>query len=209
MLWRQAHWPAFLGEKMKKNKLILFFLCLFSLPFIGCVSTDIDGIVKDNVKLTEYNNILIFCNIENYKYRKQLETEFQKQFSINNIVSYKSLDIFSPLENYTDLDYQNFINEKDIEILLEVRILSSDAYNGNSSSFVMPVGGLYFGRGNTEVNLTINFDISIYDVQSKETVFKGTATSEEDDDEISDCIESIFKSLAKDMVETYFVEKIK
>lgn len=194
---------------MRKNKLLLFFLCLFSLPFIGCVSTDIDGVVKDNVNLAKYNNVLIFCNIENYKYRKQLETEFQKQFSKNNIVSYKSLDFFSPLENYTDLDYQKILSEKNIEILIEVKILSSDAYNGNSSSFIVPVGGFLFGSGNTEVNLTINFDISIYDIQSNETVFKGTATSKDEDDEISDCIENIFESLAKDLVEAYFVEKIR
>ena len=71
------------------------------------------------------------------------------------------------------------------------------------------MGGFFFGSGSTEVKVTIDFDISIYDIKSKETIFKGTATGEEEDDEISDCLEDIFESLAKDMVETYFVEKVK
>ena len=89
---------------MKKYFSILLFFCLFL--FIVCASTDIDGVVKPNVKLSKYNNVLVFCNIENYKYRKQLETEFQTQFSKNNIKSFKSLDFFSPLEYYTEEDLQ-------------------------------------------------------------------------------------------------------
>lgn len=193
---------------MKKYFLILLFLCLFSSLFVGCASTDIDGVVKPNVKLSKYNNVLIFCNIDNYKYRKQLETEFQTQFSKNNIKSFKSLDFFSPLETYTESDFQKILSDKNIEIIIEIKILSTNAHNGDSSSFLMPMGGFIFGSGSTEVKLTVDFDVSIYDIKSNETVFKGTATSEEEDDEISDCIENIFESLAKEMVETYFVEKV-
>ena len=193
---------------MKKYFLILLFLCLFSSLFVGCASTDIDGVVKPNVKLSKYNNVLIFCNIDNYKYRKQLETEFQTQFSKNNIKSFKSLDFFSPLETYTESDFQKILSDKNIEIIIEIKILSTNAHNGDSSSFLMPMGGFIFGSGSTEVKLTVDFDVSIYDIKSNETVFKGTATSEEEDDEISDCIEDIFESLAKEMVETYFVEKV-
>ena len=192
---------------MKKYFSILLFFCLFL--FIGCASTDIDGVVKPNVKLSKYNNVLVFCNIENYKYRKQLETEFQTQFSKNNIKSFKSLDFFSPLENYTEEELQKILSDNNIEILLEVILLSTNAHNGDSNSFIMPMGGFFFGSGSTEVKVTIDFDISIYDIKSKETIFKGTATGEEEDDEISDCLEDIFESLAKDMVETYFVEKVK
>jgi len=144
-----------------------------------------------------------------HKYRKQLETEFQTQFSKNNIKSFKSLDFFSPLENYTEEDLQKILSDNNIEILLEVKILSTNAHNGDSSSFIMPMGGFFFGSGSTEVKVTIDFDICIYDIKSKETIFKGTATGEEEDDEISDCLEDIFESLAKDMVETYFIEKVK
>ena len=192
---------------MKKNILNFVYICLFSLLFVGCASTDIVGVVKPNIELSKYNNVLVYSNIENYKYKKQLETEFQKQFSKNNIRSYKSIDLFSPLENYTESDFQSILTEKNIEIMLAVKILSTNAQNGDSSSFMMPVGGFFFGGGSTEIKLTMDFDVSIYDIKSNEIIFKGTATSEEEDDEFSDCIENIFESFAKKMVETYFLEK--
>ena len=132
---------------MKKNILKFVYICLFSLLFVGCASTDIVGFVKPNIELSKYNNVLVYCDIENYKYKKQLETEFQKQFTKNNIRSYKSIDLFSPLENYAESDFQSILTEKNIEIMIAVKILSTNAYNGDSSSIM----SLRFRQGGDKI----------------------------------------------------------
>ncbi len=97
------------------------------------------------------------------------------------------------------------VSKTNSEIFIEVKVLSLTTNNGDSSSFFMPVGGMFFGSGSTEIKVNLTFDIVIYDIKNNfEIIYKGTATSKEEDDEFEDCIKNIFESFAEQLVKQYF-----
>ena len=185
------------------------FLCIILICFLtSCVSTKIEGFKKTEVNFYEYNNILVFCNFENLKYRKQLENEFYKEFNSKKIKSIKSIELISPLKSYSNEDVSNLIKEAGVEILMEIKILSINTNSGDSSSLFVPMGGFFFGGSDSETEVTIDFDITVYDVNKEEILFRGTATGEEEDDDFSDCIEEIFEDFAEEFIDMYFVPSL-
>jgi hypothetical protein len=84
---------------MKKKVFALIKLLILSLIFIGCASTKINKEKGSDFHLSKYNNIIIFGNFDNYKkdntlYRDMLESEIKKEFALNKIKSYKSLEVY-------------------------------------------------------------------------------------------------------------------
>lgn len=190
-----------------KNHISLscILLFIFSVLFNSCASTDIEGIQKADTDFYKYQKVFVYSNLENLKYRKKLETEICKQFNTQNIEAIKSIEKLPPLKEYSTEEIKNIISETNSEIFIEVRILSIATNNGDSNSFFMPIGGMFFGSGSSEIKVNIDFDITIYDVQNNyEILFKGTATSKDENDEFEDCIENIFKSFAGQLVKQYF-----
>lgn len=181
--------------------IIILLICLFA----NCSTTSkIESFEKPGSELHSYNNVLIYCNFDNLKYRKQLEDEFYKQFSRKNIVSIKSLDIFSPLQSYSDSEKNEILKSNNIEIIIEIKTISTTSNNGDSNFLVVPSGGSFWILGDSDVKVTVSFDITITDIIKQEKIFIGTATYEEEDDEVSECLEEIFESLAEDMVKEHF-----
>ena len=83
-------------------------------------------------------------------------------------------------------------------------MISTFVNNGGSSTVLMPIGGVLFGSSSNNVNLTMDFDISIFDMTDGELIFKGTASSTSEDYNFSDCVGNIFESLASKIVSQYF-----
>ena len=189
-----------------KKKLIygILIIILISLSISCSTTSKIESFEKPGTELHTYNNVLIYCNFDNLKYRKQLEDEFYKQFSRKNIVAIRSLDILSPLESYSDTEKDEILKSKKIEIILEIKTISTTSNNGDSNFIVVPSGGSFWILGDSDVKVTVSFDITITDIIKQEKIFMGTATYEEEDDEISECLEEIFESLAEDMVKEHF-----
>lgn len=189
---------------MKRIYALISF-CLVLCCLFGCASTKIEGITKPGTNLRHYNNILIHCNFDNLQYRKQLETEFQKQFSENGIRSIKSIDLFPPLKDYSPSEITAIAKSSSASLILEIKLQSLYTNKGDSSSFFIPMGGFFFGSGSSEIKLTVVFDITIRDIPSEEILFRGTATSEDENDNLSKCLENIFESLSEELVEKYFL----
>ena len=191
---------------MKKNCLFICIICLFLVLLNSCASTDIEGIKKTGVNFYEYNKVVVYCNLENIKYRKLLENELCKQFNKQNKTALKSIELLPPLKEYTADEIINSVSSTNAELLIEIKILSANTNNGSSSSVFMPVGGMYFGSGSTEIKLNMDFDIKIYDIKNDyEIIFRGTASSEDESDELDDCIENVFESFSEELVNQYFV----
>lgn len=123
---------------MKKTHVLMpFHVALILCCFFGCASTKIESITKSGTNLCYYNNILIYCNFDNLQYRKQLETEFQKQFSKNNIQSIKSIDLFPPLKEYSPSEINAITASSGAALFLEVKILSLYTNKGDNNYFFL------------------------------------------------------------------------
>ena len=100
------------------RKLLFIFIVVLICLLGSCTTTQktnrIESIEKPGTELNSYNNILISCDFDNLKYRKQLENEFYNQFSQNNISVVKGLDLFSPLQSYSDSEKEQIIKENSI-----------------------------------------------------------------------------------------------
>ena len=196
------------GDIMKK--LLYFFIVVLICLFESCTTTQkankIESIEKPGTELNSYNNILVVCDFDNLKYRKQLENEFYNLFSQNNISAFKSLDLFSPLQSYSESEKEQILKENIIELIIDINDISFDSEKGDKKIILLPTAGLLVGRGKSRVVITAEFDITITDTKNQETIFKGTATYEEKDRNVSKCTEKIFKSLAEELVNNYFVK---
>ena len=192
------------------KKLLFFYIVILICLLDSCTTTQkankIESIEKPGTELNSYTNILISCDFDNLKYRKQLENEFYNQFSKNNIYAVKGLDLFPPLQSYSDSEKEQIIKENSIELIININDISFDSEKGDKKIILLPTAGLLVGRGKSRVIVTAEFDITITDIKNQETIFKGTATYEEKDRNISKCTEKIFKSLAEEMVNNYFVK---
>ncbi|MBR4375649.1 MAG: hypothetical protein IKS91_01330 [Spirochaetia bacterium] len=192
------------------KKLLFFSIVILICLLDSCTTTQkankIESIEKPGTELNSYTNILISCDFDNLKYRKQLENEFYNQFSKNNIYAVKGLDLFPPLQSYSDSEKEQIIKENSIELIININDISFDSEKGDKKIILLPTAGLLVGRGKSRVIVTAEFDITITDIKNQETIFKGTATYEEKDRNISKCTEKIFKSLAEEMVNNYFVK---
>lgn len=190
---------------MRKNIINFIILITLSIFFYSCASTEIEGFQKPETNFYEYKNVCVYGNIENVKYRKTLENDISNQFNKQNITVVKSIDLFPPLKEYSSEEILQLVSKTNSEIFIEVKVLSVTTNNGDSSSFFMPVGGMFFGSGSTEIKVNLTFDIVIYDIKNNfEIIYKGTATSKEEDDEFEDCIKNIFESFAEQLVKQYF-----
>lgn len=192
------------------KKLLYIFIVIIFCLLGSCTTTQkanrIESIEKPGTELNSYNNILISCDFDNLKYRKQLENEFHNQFSKNNIYAVKGLDLFTPLQSYSDSEKEQILKENSIELIIDINDISFDSAQGDKKIILLPTAGLLVGRGKSRVIVTAEFDITITDTMKHEIIFKGTASYEEKDRNVSKCTEKIFKSLAEEMVNNYFVK---
>ena len=174
---------------MKKKVFALIKLLILSLIFIGCASTKINKEKGSDFHLSKYNNIIIFGNFDNYKkdntlYRDMLESEIKKEFALNKIKSYKSLEVYDFIDFKSDnFEFNNLSNNNDIELLLKITIPSSKA------SF-----------GSKQVKMETKFDITVFDVKTNQIIFECSAVTIEKGRDLSDCMNNTFKSLSKKLL---------
>ena len=174
---------------MKKKVFALIKLLILSLIFIGCASTKINKEKGSDFHLSKYNNIIIFGNFDNYKkdntlYRDMLESEIKKEFALNKIKSYKSLEVYDFIDFKSDnFEFNNLSNNNDIELLLKITIPSSKA------SF-----------DSKQVKMETKFDITVFDVKTNQIIFECSAVNIEKGRDLSDCMNNTFKSLSKKLL---------
>ena len=189
LLCGRPHWGAWRKDKMKKKVFALIKLLILSLIFIGCASTKINKEKGSDFHLSKYNNIIIFGNFDNYKkdntlYRDMLESEIKKEFALNKIKSYKSLEVYDFIDFKSDnFEFNNLSNNNDIELLLKITIPSSKA------SF-----------DSKQVKMETKFDITVFDVKTNQIIFDCSAVTIEKGRDLSDCMNNTFKSLSKKLL---------
>ena len=118
--------------------------------------------------------------------------------------SSESIDIISPLKEWSETEIQNAIENNNFDLLLNISITSSSSNTGSSSNFMMPVGSFYFGGSSPEIKLTMTFNVNFFDVRNKENIAKASIISQAEEDEIMESMESISKDVAKKIVEEFF-----
>lgn len=195
---------------MSKNHTFLvlriLFFSLISFLYFSCATTKIESIKKSEIDFDNYKKIIVFVDDENLKNRNLIEKKLTNKLKENLKNAKESVEIISPLKTWTDEEIEQIILKNDFDLLIKISILSTYLKTEGTSGFVMSNG---FFIGGSESEMTINFDIILYDVNSKEIIAKGTAVSKDEDDDIEDCIESISTSLSKKIIEEFFTKKWK
>jgi len=207
MLCRRPHWGAF-GGKMKK--LLLFFVPFF---LIGCASTNISSFRNPDIDFSNYKKIMVYGNSRDIDFRKTLEADLVNAFTEKNITAVSSIDLISPIKEYSSEEIQNIFIENNIDGYLSVAVVSAteeSAYvpqrshtnyrsqyvNGKLTSvpYTTTSGGYSVSYPKA------SFDIILTDIKTGQVAFKATANSE--GDEFSD-MKTISKSLAEKIAEEY------
>ena len=188
---------------MEKNGYrILFMLSLF---LTSCATTKIESVKKPDAELTKYKKTLIYVDIQDIQFRKLLEKDIEEQLAMQKKNIIKSIEIIPPLKEYSESDINKICRDNSIDSIIKISVISLSTNNGDSSSVFIPTGNFVWGLGSSDIKLTMAFDIIIYDVNNDEIVIRGTAKSEDENDEIEDCMDNISKSLAKEIVEEFFI----
>ena len=188
---------------MEKNGYrILFILSLF---LTSCATTKIESVKTPDAELTKYKKTLIYVDIQDIQFRKLLEKDIEEQLAMQKKNIIKSIEIIPPLKEYSESDINKICRDNSIDSIIKISVISLSTNNGDSSSVFIPTGNFVWGLGSSDIKLTMAFDIIIYDVNNDEIVIRGTAKSEDENDEIEDCMDNISKSLAKEIVEEFFI----
>ncbi|MBQ8678160.1 MAG: hypothetical protein IJ530_00170 [Treponema sp.] len=180
--------------------LTIFFINVF----FGCASTKIESVKNPEINFSDYKNVLIFGNTQDLTVRKLLENNISKELKKVMKKSSESIDIISPLKEWSETEIQNAIENNNFDLLLNISITSSSSNTGSSSNFMMPVGSFYFGGSSPEIKLTMTFNVNFFDVRNKENIAKASIISQAEEDEIMESMESISKDVAKKIVEEFF-----
>lgn len=186
---------------MRKDLLCaVFAFCVIFLS--ACVSTKIASVQNPQIELSNYNGFLIYADIPDLIFRTQFESDLKKQLTKIGKRSEKSVDLIPPVKEYDDLEIKSICAQNNIDAIIKVSVIYSSASNGSESVFYAP--GTVLGIAASSAKTMISFNLVIYDSQSDETIILGTANCETDDYYISDCMENIAESLAKEITKTFF-----
>ncbi len=199
--------PRFGGE-MKKLLLVIILLFLTS-----CATTKISSFINPDIDISNYKNILVFGNIRDIEIRKTLESDIVSAFIENNLNCISSINIFSPLKDYSEQEREEILIKNNIDGIITVCIISAgensayipqQTYINYSSQYVngqlIRIPYTTTSGGYSVSYPKADFEITLTDIVSGKLAYKATANSE--GDEFSD-MKTISRSLAKEIVKEY------
>lgn len=199
--------PRFGGE-MKKLLLVIILLFLTS-----CATTKISSFINPDIDISNYKNILVFGNIRDIEIRKTLESDIVSAFIENNLNCISSINIFSPLKDYSEQEREEILIKNNIDGIITVCIISAgensayipqQTYINYSSQYVngqlISIPYTTTSGGYSVSYPKADFEITLTDIVSGKLAYKATANSE--GDEFSD-MKTISRSLAKEIVKEY------
>ena len=193
---------------MKKLLLVIILLFLTS-----CATTKISSFINPDIDISNYKNILVFGNIRDIEIRKTLESDIVSAFIENNLNCISSINIFSPLKDYSEQERKEILIKNNIDGIITVCIISAgensasipqQTYTNYSSQYVngqlISIPYTTTSGGYSVSYPKADFEITLTDIASGKLAYKATANSE--GDEFSD-MKTISRSLAKEIVKEY------
>ena len=192
------------------KKLLLFFVPFF---LIGCASTNISSFRNPDIDFSNYKKIMVYGNSRDIDFRKTLEADLVNAFTEKNITTVSSIDLISPIKEYSSEEIQNIFIENNIDGYLSVAVVSATeesayvpqrSYTNYRSQYVngklTSVPYTTTSGGYSVSYPKASFDIILTDIKTGQVAFNATANSE--GDEFSD-MKTISKSLAEKIAEEY------
>ena len=193
----------------------LLILLISFLLFVSCATTKISSFKNPDIDFSNYQRMLILGNSRDIDFRKTIETDLVTAFTEQSIGAVSSIELISPVKEYTDEEIQKILSENNIDGYLAVAVVSAleesayvpeTSYTNYRSQYVngqlisTPYTSTYGGYSVSYPKAS--FEIILTDIKTGQIAFKATANSE--GDEFSD-MKTISKSLAKKIVEEYIV----
>lgn len=193
----------------------LLILLISFLLFVSCATTKISSFKNPDIDFSNYQKMLILGNSRDIDFRKTIETDLVTAFTEQSIGAVSSIELISPVKEYTDEEIQKILSENNIDGYLSVAVVTAleesayvpqTSYTNYRSQYVngqlisTPYTSTYGGYSVSYPKAS--FEIILTDIKTDQIAFKATANSE--GDEFSD-MKTISKSLAKKIVEEYIV----
>lgn len=193
----------------------LLILLISFLLFVSCATTKISSFKNSDIDFSNYQKMLILGNSRDIDFRKTIETDLVTAFTEQSIGAVSSIELISPVKEYTDEEIQKILSENNIDGYLSVAVVTAleesayvpqTSYTNYRSQYVngqlisTPYTSTYGGYSVSYPKAS--FEIILTDIKTGQIAFKATANSE--GDEFSD-MKTISKSLAKKIVEEYIV----
>lgn len=193
----------------------LLILLISFLLFVSCATTKISSFKNPDIDFSNYQKMLILGNSRDIDFRKTIETDLVTAFIEQSIGAVSSIELISPVKEYTDEEIQKILSENNIDGYLSVAVVTAleesayvpqTSYTNYRSQYVngqlisTPYTSTYGGYSVSYPKAS--FEIILTDIKTGQIAFKATAYSE--GDEFSD-MKTISKSLAKKIVEEYIV----
>lgn len=193
----------------------LLILLISFLLFVSCATTKISSFKNPDIDFSNYQKMLILGNSRDIDFRKTIETDLVTAFTEQSIGAVSSIELISPVKEYTDEEIQKILSENNIDSYLSVAVVTAleesayvpqTSYTNYRSQYVngqlisTPYTSTYGGYSVSYPKAS--FEIILTDIKTGQIAFKATANSE--GDEFSD-MKTISKSLAKKIVEEYIV----
>ena len=189
------------------------FIVLFSFLFVSCAETKISSFKNPDIDFSSYKKILICGNCRDIDFRKTLEADLVAAFNENSILAVASIEIISPVKEYTPEELSDILFLNNIDGFLTVEMLAAteetsyvpqQTYTNYRSEYVngklITVPYTTTSGGYSLSYPKASFEIILTDISTGQIVFKATANSE--GDEFSD-MKTISRSLSKKIVEEY------
>ena len=189
------------------------FIVLVSFLFVGCAVTKISSFKNPDIDFSSYKKILVCGNCRDIDFRKTLEADLVAAFTEKSILAVASIDIISPVKEYTPEELSNILARNNIDGFLSVEMLAAaeettyvpqQTYTHYRSEYVngklITVPYTTTSGGYSLSYPKASFEIILTDISTGQIAFKATANSE--GDEFSD-MKTISKSLSKKIVEEY------
>lgn len=193
----------------------LLILLISFLLFVSCATTKISSFKNPDIDFSNYQKMLILGNSRDIDFRKTIETDLVTAFTEQSIGAVSSIELISPVKEYTDEEIQKILSENNIDGYLSVAVVTAleesayvpqTSYTNYRSQYVngqlisTPYTSTYGGYSVSYPKAS--FEIILTDIKTGQIAFKATANSE--GDEFSD-MKTISKSLAKKIVEEYII----
>lgn len=193
----------------------LLILLISFLLFVSCATTKISSFKNPDIDFSNYQKMLILGNSRDIDFRKTIETDLVTAFTEQSIGAVSSIELISPVKEYTAEEIQKILSENNIDGYLSVAVVTAleesayvpqTSYTNYRSQYVngqlisTPYTSTYGGYSVSYPKAS--FEIILTDIKTGQIAFKATANSE--GDEFSD-MKTISKSLAKKIVEEYII----
>ena len=87
----------------------LLILLISFLLFVGCATTKISSFKNPDIDFSNYQKMLILGNSRDIDFRKTIETDLVTAFTEQSIGAVSSIELISPVKEYTDEEIQKII----------------------------------------------------------------------------------------------------